>query len=144
MPEIIAFYDAGVDITCHASVALTGGRCVAITADQRPGGSAGIDDTSDGNLVVGLPSLNGRVFGVGSHDAPLNSKVNVMRPPKVLPIEKGAAGAITAFQEISVMADGRVQALASTLAVGYALTGAAGAAGTFVKAQLYNSGSIGT
>lgn len=144
MPEIIAFYDPGQDVTCHASVALTGGRCVAISADRRPGGSGGISDTSDGNLVVALPALNGRIFGVASHDAALNAKVNIMRPPKALPIEKGAAGAITAFQEVSVMADGRVQAIAATLAIGFALTGNAGAAGTFVEVDLYKSGSIGT
>lgn len=144
MAECIAYYDAGVDITCHADVALTGCRCVAIVGNRRAGGPAGISDTGDGMILVGLPSANGRIFGVAAHDVPDEGTVDVMRPPKVLPIEKGAAGAIAAFGEVSVMADGRVQALASTLAVGFAVTGNADGAGTYVQVALYMSGSIGT
>lgn len=144
MPEVIAYYDPGADITCHASVALTGGRAVAITADRRAGGPAGIDDTSDGLIVVGLTTDSGRVFGVASHDAALNSKVNIMRPPKVVPLEKGIAPTIAAFAEISIDATGRAKALVATAPVGFILTGQAGGIGTFVQAQLYSSGTVST
>lgn len=142
MPEAIAYYDPGADITCHASVALTGKRGVAITANRRAGGPAGLDDTSDGNIVVGLPAANGRIFGVASHDAALNAKVNIMRGPKAVPMEMGTGSALAAFAEVAVQADGRVGTYtlgAGVWAIGHTLTGG-GAAGTDVQVQLYVGG----
>lgn len=142
MAEVIAYYDPGADITAHASVGLTGGRCVAITANRRAGGPAGVDDSSDGLVVVGLPAADGRIFGVASHDAASGSKVNIMRGPKVVPVEMGVAGPIAAFAEVNTGADGRLKAAAATTPpIGFLLTAAA-TAGTYGQVALYNSGAI--
>jgi hypothetical protein len=139
MPVINALYDAGQDITCHAVVALTGGRCVGTPSGRNAGGPAGIDDTGDGLLRVGLPALNGEIFGVAQFDAPINGRSDVMRPPKVLPIECSAAVAVGL---VSVNADGTVKAAATgQVAIGRNLVATTGA-GQYCQVELFTGRSL--
>lgn len=118
--EAIHFYKPGKDITCHASVALTGGRAVAITGNRQSG--PGLSATSEGsNYVVGLPGAGGRIFGVAGHDAALGKDVTVLRGG-VVPME--TAGIIAAFAEVEVDATGKVVTKAAGVAIGIACTGA--------------------
>jgi hypothetical protein len=140
MPEFIAIYDPGQDVTVHATVALTGGRCVGVPSGRNAGGPSGISDTGDGNLRCGLPTLNGPIFGVASYDAPLNGKCTVMRAPKTVPIECSAA--VAAGVDLSVDADGRVKTRAAGQTPigrndGPATTGA----GQYVQATLFLAGA---
>lgn len=140
MPEVVASYDPGADITCQASAALTGGRLVGLPTSRNAGGPAGIVDSGDGLLVVGLPAAGGGAFGVASHDAPINGRVNVMRPPKVVPIECSAAVAISA--ELMAAADGRVLTrTAGNTVIGRALS-VTGAAGQYVQVELFLNGLL--
>lgn len=140
MPEVIATYDPGADITCQASTALTGGRAVGLPSARNTGGPAGISDTGDGLLVVGLPTAGGGIFGVAQHDAVLNGRVNVVRPPKVCPMECSAAIAISA--ELMVGVDGRVATrTAGNTVIGRALS-VTTAAGQFVQVELFLNGLL--
>jgi hypothetical protein len=135
-PVVNALYDAGVDITVHATAALTGGRCVGVPTGRNAGGPAGIDDTGDGLLRCGLPAANGAIFGVAQFDAPLNGRTDVMRPPKVVPIECNAA---TAIGDVSVNADGTVKARAAgQLAIGRNLV-ATSASGQYCQVELFQA-----
>lgn len=111
----VPFYEPGGHITGLASVALTGKTFVAITADR---------DATHNAIVVGLPTVAERVFGVTSHDAAAASYVTIIRGPGfVVPVT--AAGAIAAFAEVEVNAAGQVVTLAAGTAVGFAVTAAA-------------------
>lgn len=141
MPEVVATYDAGADITCEATAALTGGRCVGVPSARNAGGPAGISDTGDGLLKVGLPLAAGLIFGVAAHDCPIGGRVDVLRAPKVVPIECSAAIAIGA--EVQAGTDGRVATFAPGAAarpIGLACS-VTGAAGQFCQVALYSSGS---
>jgi hypothetical protein len=136
MPLVTALYDPGQDITCFAVVALTGGRCVGVSQGRNAGGPAGISDTGDGLIRVGLPTLNGPIGGVAENDAPINGRVNILRPPKVVPIECSAA--VAAGAELSADADGRVKTRASgQTSIGRNLGPATTAAGQYVQAELF-------
>jgi hypothetical protein len=140
MPEVIASYDPGADITVEASAALTGGRCVGVPTSRNAGGPAGISDTGDGVLVCGLPAAGAPVFGVASFDAAVGKKTNVMKAPKVVPIECSAAIAIGA--EVMSGADGRIATrTAGNSVIGRALT-ATTAAGQFCQVELYSGGAL--
>jgi len=138
MPEVIATYDAGADITCEASGAITGGRFVAVPAARNPGGPAGISDVGDGNLVTsqGAIVVGGPVFGVAAIDAANGRKFDVMRAPKVVPVECSAAIAIGA--QVQTGADGRCATFvagAGKVAAGIALS-ATTAAGQYCQVAL--------
>lgn len=123
MNEVIPKYEPGQDITGHANVALTGGRCVAIVADKQ-GVEAVSDGTTGGNIVVGLPAAGGMIFGVAGYDAAAGRKVKVVRGTgKVVPIRCSAALAF--FQEVQVAVDGTVIPLAAGRAVGRTIRSAA-------------------
>lgn len=140
MPEVIATYDPGADITCQATAALTGGRAVGVPSARNVGGPAGISDLGDGLLNVGLPAAGGAIFGVASHDAIIGGRVNVMRPPKVVPMECSAAVAIGA--ELMVGVDGRVATrTAGNTVIGRALS-VTSAAGQFVQVELFLNGLL--
>lgn len=121
--EATAFYDAGADITGHVDVAVVGRRFVKINAARQPGGPAGIqptpDDAGHGNVRIAPADAAGRVFGVASHDGAIGSKVTVLRPPKVVPVDAGAD--LNAFEEVEVGVAGRAIPLAAGVAVGYVL-----------------------
>lgn len=134
--EAIPYYEPGKRITAHAAAAVLGKRFVAIVATRRPGGPAGISDAADGdgNIVVNAPAAGGRVFGVTSHDAAIDTKVTILRGSGfVVPVL--AAAPIAFFQEVEVDAQGRVIPLAAGVAVGFAVADAAN--GTDAQIALY-------
>src|SRR5213079_1882810 len=92
--EAIAYYDPGADITCQHTAGVAGGRCVSYPVARNVGGPSGISDLGDG------------VLGVTSHDVAAGGKVNIMRAPKVVPIECSGNVAIGAF--VSTGTDGRI------------------------------------
>lgn len=133
-------YEPGQDITGHANEALIGRRCVTIVADKQ-GAEAVTDDTSGGNIVVGVakPTVNlGRIVGVAGFNAAQGDKPKIVRGTgKVVPIESGAA--IAAFAEVEVDALGRVVPLGTTAnirACGRAWRSCS-AAGQFPLIELY-------
>ena len=140
MPEVIAHFDPGADVTVQAAVALTGGRAVGLPASVNAGGFAGIVDSGDGLMVVGLPLAGGGILGVASHDAPIGGRVNIMRAPKVVPMECSAAIAISA--ELMVGTDGRV----ATRTAGNTVIGRAwsvtSASGQFCAVELFLNGLL--
>jgi len=141
MPEVIATYDPGADISIQAGVGLTGGRCVGPPTSRNAGGPAGISDTGDGLLVCGLPAAAGLIFGVASHDALAGQRVDILRAPKVVPIECSAAIAIGA--EVQTGTDGRVATFAPGAAarpIGMALS-VTSAGGQLCQVSLYSAGS---
>lgn len=144
-PEVVAFFDPGQDITVQASAGATGGRCLGLPTGQNAGGSAGISDTGDGLAICPLPTANGPVFGVAAHDAAVNGKVDVLRPPKVVPIEVASpnAGVIATSAEVSVEADGRVKTRAAGQSpIGRHIGPATSAAGQYAKVVLYEPATL--
>lgn len=109
--ECNPFNRPGQDVTGHATAAVTGKRCVAISGDRE-----------GGNIAVAHATAAGRIFGVAAFDAALDAKVPVIRGG-IVPILAGAA--IAAFEEVEVGVAGRVIPLAAGVAVGFAVTAAA-------------------
>jgi hypothetical protein len=133
--EAIAYYDPGADITCQHTAGAPGGRCVSYPVARNTGGPSGISDTGDGLLVVTAPAANAMIFGVTSHDVAAGGRVNIMRAPKVVPIECSGNVAIGAF--VATGTDGRIATSgAAAGSVGRALT--AGSAGTFAAVELFS------
>lgn len=140
MAEVVATYDPGSDITCEASGAITGGRFVGVPTARNAGGPGGISDTGDGNLLVaqGAITVGGPIFGVAAHDAANGRKVDILRAPKVVPVECSAA--ISIGQQVQTGADGRCAlyvAGAGKVAAGIALS-ATTAAGQYCQVALGN------
>lgn len=140
MPEVIAYYKPGADITGHAAAAVTGGRCVKISASRLAKATlttpqvGAADPTGGGNVQVQHADAAAKVFGVASHDAAIGKKVTILRPPQVVPIE--AEAAIAFFEEVKVGTNGRVIPHAGVgVAIGYALTAAA--INTLAEIHLY-------
>jgi len=133
--EAIAYYDPGADITCQHTAGQVGGRCVGWPTSRNTGGPSGISDTGDGVLVVTNPTANNPIFGVTSHDVAAGGKVNIMRAPKVVPIECSGNVAIGAY--VTTGADGRIAtSTTGQVAVGRALS--AGSAATFAAVLLFD------
>jgi predicted RecA/RadA family phage recombinase len=136
MPTVNAHYDAGQDITVQGSAALTGGRCVGLPTGRNPGGPAGISDTGDGLLICPLPTLNGEIFGVAQFDCASGGRTDVMRAPKVVPIECNAAVAQGSL--VSVNADGTVKVAATgQVAIGRHHGPATTATGQYCQVELF-------
>lgn len=104
-------YAPGADVTALASAAVTGRRFVAISGNR-----------SGGNVSVAHATAAGRKFGVSKHDAAAGALVGVARDGVVW---VRTAGAIAAFAEVEVGANGQAVTKSAGIAVGYALTGAA-------------------
>jgi hypothetical protein len=140
MGEVIASYDPGADITCQHTAGTVGGRGVSVPTTRNTGGPAGISDLGDGLLVVTNPAAGAPIFGVTSHDVAANGRVNVMRSPKVVPMEAAANVAIGA--EVMVDTTGKVLTrTAGNAVIGRALTaGAAG--GAFPQIELFSGGAL--
>lgn len=138
--EVQASYDPGADITCQHTAGTTGGRGVSVPASRNSGGPVGISDSGDGILVVTNPTAGGAIFGVTSHDVAANGRVNVMRSPKVVPMECSAA--INIGSEVMVAADGRVLTrVAGSTVIGRALSASTGA-GQFPQIELFSGGAL--
>jgi hypothetical protein len=137
--EAIAFYDPGADITCRHTAGSPGARLVSYPIARSAGGPAGISDTGDGLLTVTAPAANAHCFGVTSHDVAAGGTVNIMRPPKVVPIECSGAVAIGDF--VSTGVDGRIaKSGAAAAANGRALS--PGAAGTLAAVDLFHQPAV--
>lgn len=136
MPDAIRYHKPGQDITCHANVAITGRRFVAIVGNRQSG--PGLSATAEGgNYLVGNPAGGGRIFGVAAHDAPSGTKVNILRDG-VVPVT--ASGAIAAFAEVEALADGRCITRTTGIPVGICLTAITD--GLPAEIDLYKSGSL--
>lgn len=137
--EAIAFYDPGADITCRHTAGSPGGRLVSYPTARAAGGPSGISDIGDGLLTVTAPAANAHSFGVTSHDVAAGGTVNIMRPPKVVPIE--CSGNIAIGDFVSTGVDGRIaKSGAAAAANGRALT--VGAAGTFAAVDLFHQPAV--
>lgn len=125
--ECIPFYRPGADITGEATAAVTGKRCLAISGDA----------PADGGISVAHAAAAGRIVGVAVHDAAVGAKVPViLGPGHVVPITTSAI--VAAFAEVEVGANGTVipvdrVARPNSVAIGYALTGAANGADAKIK-----------
>jgi predicted RecA/RadA family phage recombinase len=119
--EAIRYYSPGQDITAYPTAAVTGKRCVTISA-TRQAGPALNTSTSGGNVSVAHASAAGAIFGVAAWDAGIGELVDIRRGG-VVPIT--ADGAITAGQRVEVGTTGKVRTLASGIAIGLAVADAA-------------------
>jgi hypothetical protein len=115
--ENVGVYEPGRDITGQASAAVTGKRFLAITGNR----------SSDGNIAVAHATAAGRICGVSKYDAASGKKVGIVRGNSRVTFVT-AGGALTAFQEVEVGANGTAVAKAAGVAVGYAITAAANGA----------------
>lgn len=107
MPESIPIHRPGEQITCHAGVAITGARFVALTGE--PVG---------GNPSVGAPAAGARTFGVAARDAAAGAKCSVMGlDGQIVPVE--AAVALAAGNLVTPTATGA----AGVAAVGNQISG---------------------
>ena len=111
--ELVDIYKPGHDITGRASAGVTGKRFLAISGNR-----------SGGNIAVAHATAAGRICGVAKYDAASGDIVGIARGnARVVPVT--AVGAIAAFAEVEVGANGRAATRTSGVAVGYALTAAA-------------------
>jgi hypothetical protein len=144
MGEVIAFYDAGADISVifTGTGGTVGGRFVGVPAAPDAGGSAGISDSGTGLTKVGFPTDLGWSLGVTAHDVVENGIVNIMRAPKVVPVECSAA--VAAGEQVSAGTDGRCKpwaAGADNFPLGRNIGAATTTAGQFAKVLLFNAGA---
>ncbi len=87
MPESIPKTKPGTAVTCHAAVAVVGGRFVAV-----------VGEPVGGSPQVGAPAAGERVFGVTATDAIAGTKVGVHGAAgQIVPVEAGALLAAGAF-----------------------------------------------
>lgn len=137
--EAIAYYDPGADITCRHTAGSPGARLVSYPVARAAGGPSGISDTGDGLLTVTAPAANAHCFGVTSHDVAAGGTVNIMRPPKVVPIE--CSGDIAIGDFVSTGIDGRIaKSGAAAAANGRALS--VGASGTLAAVDLFHQPAV--
>ena len=122
--ECIPFYEPGGRLTGHASAAVTGKRFLRVSGNRQNDIQQITDSVGGGNIQVAHATQYGRVIGVSSYDAAINTKVGVLCDPGlVVPVT--AEGAISAFEEVMVGATGKATAfdsasaaVAATLATG--------------------------
>jgi Uncharacterized conserved protein (DUF2190) len=133
--ECIPVYEDGDNLPCVATAAVTGKKCVQVSATREgtlqttyapppyvP--DLGLDTTASGDRIkVSPPSgagANGgagkRVLGVAAWDAAIGQEVTVLRD-KVVPIT--VAAAVVAGQWVECTADGSVQPVNTGVAIGY-------------------------
>lgn len=136
MPEAIAFYDPGADITCEHTAGAQGGLGVSWPTARNTGGPAGISDTGDGILVVTNPAAKAQIFGVTSHDVAAGRKVNIMRAPKVVPMQ--CAAAVALGDNVATDATGKaIKSVTGDIVIGKAVM--AGSTTVMAAIDLYHS-----
>lgn len=136
--DLIPYKRPGEDVTGYCTSAVTGKRCVQISAAKPAGEKAeGVNLTAaatggGGTYRVALPSGAGAnggaakaIFGVAKYDAAINKLVGVVREG-IVPITTSAA--LTAGQGVQVAADGTVIVLAAGIQIGIACDDAASGA----------------
>lgn len=136
MPEAIAFYDPGADITCEHTAGAQGGLAVGWPTGRNPGGPAGISDVGDGVCIVTTPAAKVQIFGVTSHDVAAGRKVNIMRAPKVVPMQCAANVAIG--DNVATDAAGKaIKSVTGDIVIGKAIM--AGSTTVMAAIDLYHS-----
>jgi hypothetical protein len=124
--DLIPYKRPGEDVTGYCTAAVTGKRCVQISAAKPATEKAeGLGTTGGGGTYrVALPSGAGAnggaalmIFGVAKYDAAINRLVGVVRGG-IVPIT--ASAAITAGQKLQVAADGTVVPFAAGTIIGIA------------------------
>jgi hypothetical protein len=136
--DLIPYKRPGEDVTCYTTAAVTGKRCVQISAAKPAGEKAeGVNLAATatgggGTYRVALPSGAGAnggaakmIFGVAKYDAAINKLVGVVREG-IVPIT--ASAAITAGQGVQVAADGTVVPVSTGVQIGTACDDCANAA----------------
>lgn len=124
MPESIALYEPGEDITGRCTAAVVGRRFVKISGNR--GSNAVSDSVVGGNVPIAHADAAGRIFGVAAYDGAIGAGVGVKRAAKLV-TEVDAGAAIAAFEEVEVGATGKAVPLAAGKAVGFAIADAANA-----------------
>ena len=119
--ECIRYYSPGQDITGYVTSAVTGKRCVNVSGNRQAGPALNTS-TSGGNISIAPASAAGVTIGVAAWDGAVGDLVDVRRGG-VVPIT--ADGAITAGTRVEVGTTGKVRTLASGIAIGVAVSGAA-------------------
>lgn len=129
--DLIPYKRPGEDLTCNATAAVIGKRCVQITA-AKVNHAEGLAATADGGVYqAGLPSAAGaagagkRVLGVAKYDAALGALFGVVNDG-VVPITTSAI--IGHGQLVEVAADGTIIPNAAGVPIGMALDDAASGA----------------
>jgi hypothetical protein len=121
--DLIPYKNPGDDVTGAATAAITGKKCVQITATKSGPGEqlSAVADTTT-LYQVGHPSAGGRalgagkrIFGVAKWDAAIGGKVGIAKGG-IVPITCSAA--VQAGQEVEVAADGSVIPNAAGVAIG--------------------------
>jgi hypothetical protein len=110
--ENVSIYEPGANISGRAKTDVIGKRFLAIVGNR-----------DGGNISVGHATAAGRVCGVSKYDAAAGEIVGVARGNSRVTYVT-AAGAIAAFAEVEVGADGKASTLAAGEPVGYAVTAA--------------------
>jgi hypothetical protein len=115
--EAIPLFRPGSDVTCLTTGAVTGKRLVGVSATV---------DATTGLIKVAHAGAGVRALGVAAYDAASGARVPVIAGPgTIVHVTSGAA--ITAGAQVEVGTTGRAITLASGVAVGHALSTAAGA-----------------
>ena len=126
--ECIVLYDDGDNVPMLATAALTGKKCVTVSAAQ---------DSTFNVFQAALPSAGGKVAGVCAYDVASGAVVNVVRrgTSRLIPITCSAAIAVGA--DLMVDATGAVLTWTTgNAAIGKAWS-ATTASGQDVIAELY-------
>lgn len=132
--DLIPYKRPGEDVTAYCTAAVTGKRCVQISAAKPAGEKAeGLSTTGGGGVYrVSLPSGAGAnggaakmIFGVAKYDAAQGKMVGVVREG-IVPIT--ASAAITAGASVQCAADGTVVPVSTGVAIGIACDDCANAA----------------
>ena len=136
--EAIPYKRPGEDVTGYCTSAVTGKRCVQISAakpagEKAEGVSLSATTTGGGGTYrIALPSGAGAnggaakmIFGVSKYDAAINKLCGVIREG-IVPITTSAA--VTAGQSLQVAADGTVVPFSTGVVIGYACDDAASGA----------------
>lgn len=110
--ENVGVYEPGRDISGRASAAVTGKRFLKISGNR-----------NGGNIAVAHADAGGRVCGVSKYDAASGAIVGVARGNSRV-THVTTSGALAAFDEVQVGANGTAVKLDAGVAVGYALTAA--------------------
>jgi hypothetical protein len=122
--ECIPLFRPGADVTAQTSAAVTGKRFVNISANR---------DATTGLIVVGPCAAAARAWGVAAYDAPINSRVPVLRGKgSIVPVTAGGTIAFGAMVEVD--ASQRAITLAAGVAVGRAIE--AGTVGNDIYVEL--------
>jgi hypothetical protein len=120
--ECIRYYSPGQDITAYVGAAVIGKRFVKVSANRQAGPALNTS-TTGGNITIAPATAAGAVFGVAAWDGGTVGDLVDVRRGGVVPVT--ADGAIAAGARVEVGTAGKAATIASGIAVGYAVSGAA-------------------